>query len=109
MFYLSLSHLCLSFHFTLPHSHSVSLSPTPCFSPIKPHQTPLPYPHLPPAAAPITSSIAWQLAKLDVDIIKAGFPAASNDDFEAVKTISKEVGNAVDADGYLPVICGLSL
>ncbi|KAM4106077.1 hypothetical protein ACB094_04G040200 [Castanea mollissima] len=52
--------------------------------------------------------IARQLAKLGVDIIEAGFPAASNDDFEAVKTIAKEVGNAVDADGYVPVICGLS-
>ncbi|KAK4566829.1 hypothetical protein RGQ29_002901, partial [Quercus rubra] len=52
--------------------------------------------------------IARQLAKLGVDIIEAGFPAASNDDFEAVKTIAKEVGNTVDADGYVPVICGLS-
>ncbi|KAK4566831.1 hypothetical protein RGQ29_002903 [Quercus rubra] len=52
--------------------------------------------------------IARQLAKLGVDIIEAGFPAASNDDFEAVKTIAKEVGNAVDAYGYVPVICGLS-
>ncbi|XP_030939183.1 2-isopropylmalate synthase 1, chloroplastic-like [Quercus lobata] len=52
--------------------------------------------------------IARQLAKLGVDIIESGFPAASNDDFEAVKTIAKEVGNAVDADGYVPVICGLS-
>ncbi|KAK6255337.1 hypothetical protein SCA6_016642 [Theobroma cacao] len=52
--------------------------------------------------------IARQLAKLGVDIIEAGFPAASKDDFEAVKTIAKEVGNAVDEDGYVPVICGLS-
>ena len=52
--------------------------------------------------------IARQLAKLGVDIIEAGFPAASNDDFEAVKTIANEVGNAVDAYGYVPVICGLS-
>ncbi|XP_024022133.1 2-isopropylmalate synthase 1, chloroplastic [Morus notabilis] len=52
--------------------------------------------------------IARQLAKLGVDIIEAGFPAASKDDFEAVKTIAKEVGNAVDKDGYVPVICGLS-
>ncbi|KAL5540960.1 hypothetical protein UlMin_044252 [Ulmus minor] len=46
--------------------------------------------------------IARQLAKLDVDIIEAGFPAASKDDFEAVKMIAKEVGNSVDADGYVP-------
>ncbi|KAL5539588.1 hypothetical protein UlMin_046161 [Ulmus minor] len=52
--------------------------------------------------------IARQLAKLGVDIIEAGFPAASKDDFEAVKMIAKEVGNSVDADGYVPVICGLS-
>ncbi|KAM6546100.1 hypothetical protein CsatB_026836 [Cannabis sativa] len=52
--------------------------------------------------------IARQLSKLGVDIIEAGFPAASKDDFEAVKIIAKEVGNAVDADGYVPVICGLS-
>ncbi|GKV09602.1 hypothetical protein SLEP1_g21077 [Rubroshorea leprosula] len=52
--------------------------------------------------------VARQLAKLGVDIIEAGFPAASKDDFEAVKTIAKEVGNAVDKTGYVPVICGLS-
>ncbi|KAL9431686.1 hypothetical protein AB3S75_026813 [Citrus x aurantiifolia] len=53
--------------------------------------------------------IARQLAKLGVDIIEAGFPAASKEDFEAVRTIAKEVGNAVDAEsGYVPVICGLS-
>ncbi|XP_022735709.1 2-isopropylmalate synthase 2, chloroplastic-like isoform X2 [Durio zibethinus] len=52
--------------------------------------------------------IARQLAKLGVDIIEAGFPAASKDDFEAVKAIAKEVGNAVDEKGYVPVICGLS-
>ncbi|KDP42866.1 hypothetical protein JCGZ_23808 [Jatropha curcas] len=52
--------------------------------------------------------IARHLSKLGVDIIEAGFPAASNDDFEAVKTIAKEVGNAVDDEGYVPVICGLS-
>ncbi|XP_043811814.1 2-isopropylmalate synthase 2, chloroplastic isoform X3 [Manihot esculenta] len=52
--------------------------------------------------------IARQLSKLGVDIIEAGFPAASKDDFEAVKTIAKEVGNAVDEDDYVPVICGLS-
>ena len=35
--------------------------------------------------------IARQLAKLGVDIIEAGFPIASPDDFEAVKTIAGEV------------------
>nr|XP_023898598.1 2-isopropylmalate synthase 1, chloroplastic-like [Quercus suber]POE53070.1 2-isopropylmalate synthase 2, chloroplastic [Quercus suber] len=52
--------------------------------------------------------VARQLAKLGVDIIEAGFPAASNGDFEAVKTIAKEVGNAIDVNRYVPVICGLS-
>ncbi|KAG5153359.1 hypothetical protein AAZX31_10G280200 [Glycine max] len=52
--------------------------------------------------------VARQLAKLGVDIIEAGFPAASKDDFEAVKMIAQAVGNAVENDGYVPVICGLS-
>jgi 2-isopropylmalate synthase len=36
-------------------------------------------------------AIAQQLAVLGVDIIEAGFPAASNGDFEAVEAISREV------------------
>ena len=52
--------------------------------------------------------IARQLARLGVDIIEAGFPAASKADLEAVKSIAMDVGNAVDEDGYVPVICGLS-
>ncbi|KAJ9701370.1 hypothetical protein PVL29_006636 [Vitis rotundifolia] len=52
--------------------------------------------------------IARQLAKLGVDIIEAGFPAASKDDLDAVKIIAKEVGNAVDENGHVPVICGLA-
>ena len=47
--------------------------------------------------------IARQLAKLGVDVIEAGFPIASRDDFEAVSRIAKEVGNEV-VDGYSPVI-----
>ncbi len=47
--------------------------------------------------------IARQLAKLGVDIIEAGFPAASPDDLEAVARIAKEVGTA---DG--PTIAGLA-
>lgn len=43
-----------------------------------------------------------------VDIIEAGFPVASPDDFEAVRAIAMDVGNAVDDTGYVPVICGLS-
>lgn len=44
--------------------------------------------------------IAKQLAKLGVDIIEAGFPIASQGDFEAVSAIAKNI------DG--PVICGLA-
>lgn len=43
-----------------------------------------------------------------VDIIEAGFPIASPDDFAAVRAIAMDIGNAVDTDGYVPVICGLS-
>ena len=35
--------------------------------------------------------IAHQLAKLKVDIIEAGFPIASEGDFQAVKTVAKEI------------------
>jgi len=52
--------------------------------------------------------IARMLAKLGVDIIEAGFPIASPDDFNAVKTIADTVGNEVFEDGFVPVICGLS-
>lgn len=48
--------------------------------------------------------IANQLAKLGVDIIEAGFPIASEGDFEAVAKIAKSVGNLADP----PIICGLS-
>ncbi|XP_077218035.1 2-isopropylmalate synthase A-like isoform X2 [Tasmannia lanceolata] len=52
--------------------------------------------------------IARQLARLGVDIIEAGFPAASRDDLDAVKMIAKEVGNSISEDGHVPVICGLA-
>ncbi|MCI3948995.1 MAG: 2-isopropylmalate synthase [Acidimicrobiales bacterium] len=44
--------------------------------------------------------IAEQLARLGVDVIEAGFPVASEGDFEAVKAIAATVSG--------PVICGLS-
>src|SRR3989304_9022471 len=47
--------------------------------------------------------IARQLARLGVDIIEAGFPAASPDDLAAVQRIAREGGTP---DG--PVICGLA-
>ncbi|XP_025633416.1 probable 2-isopropylmalate synthase [Arachis hypogaea] len=51
-------------------------------------------------------NIARQLAKLGVDVIEAGFPCSSKDDFAAVKMIAEEVGSNVDDDGYVPVIAG---
>lgn len=47
--------------------------------------------------------IARQLDRLGVDVIEAGFPAASPDDLAAVQRIAREVGTS---DG--PVICGLA-
>jgi len=44
--------------------------------------------------------IARQLARVNVDVIEAGFPVISDGDFEAVKTIATEI------DG--PIICGLA-
>jgi 2-isopropylmalate synthase len=51
--------------------------------------------------------VARALARLGVDIIEAGFPAASPDDLEAVRRIAIEVGNPADG-GKAPVICGLA-
>ncbi|XP_027920068.1 probable 2-isopropylmalate synthase isoform X2 [Vigna unguiculata] len=51
--------------------------------------------------------IARQLAKMGVDIIEAGFPCASQEDFNAVKMIAQEVGNKCDDDGYVPVIVAI--
>ncbi|XP_025633421.1 probable 2-isopropylmalate synthase [Arachis hypogaea] len=53
-------------------------------------------------------NIARQLAKLGVDVIEAGFPCSSKDDFAAVKMIAQEVGSNVDDDGYVPVIAGVA-
>ena len=45
-------------------------------------------------------AIAHQLVRLKVDVIEAGFPISSNEDFEAVRRIGQEVEG--------PAICGLS-
>ncbi|MDI6703244.1 MAG: 2-isopropylmalate synthase [bacterium] len=45
--------------------------------------------------------IAKQLARLGVDIIEAGFPITSSDDFKAVRLIAKEIKGG-------PIICGLA-
>jgi 2-isopropylmalate synthase len=52
--------------------------------------------------------IARQLARLGVDIIEAGFPVASPDDFAAVQLIAREVGQAGPGAAAPPVICGLA-
>src|SRR5687767_2945116 len=48
--------------------------------------------------------VAKALARLRVDVIEAGFPAASPDDLAAVRTIAEEVGGGEGA----PIICGLA-
>jgi 2-isopropylmalate synthase len=45
-------------------------------------------------------TLARQLEKLGVDVIEAGFPIASDGDFEAVKAVAKAIRE--------PVICGLA-
>jgi 2-isopropylmalate synthase len=54
--------------------------------------------------------VARALARLGVDIIEAGFPAASPDDLEAVRRIAAEVGNppAGEQQARVPVIAGLA-
>src|SRR5690349_11394819 len=58
--------------------------------------------------SPEKLEIARQLAKLGVDIIEAGFPAASPDDLEAVKQIAQEVGNPLEPGARVPIIAGLA-
>ena len=55
--------------------------------------------------------IARMLSRLGVDVIEAGFPAASNDDFDAVRCIAATVGSeAVSGRPQKtpPSICGLA-
>jgi 2-isopropylmalate synthase len=51
--------------------------------------------------------VARSLARLGVDVIEAGFPAASPDDLEAVRRIAVEVGRSSNG-ARVPVICGLA-
>jgi 2-isopropylmalate synthase len=44
--------------------------------------------------------IARQLEKLRVDVIEAGFPAASNGDFEAVRSVAGIIKDSI--------VCGLA-
>ncbi|HET7343217.1 MAG TPA: 2-isopropylmalate synthase [Methylomirabilota bacterium] len=48
--------------------------------------------------------MARQLARLNVDVIEAGFPISSEEDFEATREVARQVGQLPGA----PVICGLS-
>jgi 2-isopropylmalate synthase len=48
--------------------------------------------------------MARQLARLNVDVIEAGFPISSDEDFEATREVARQVGGL---DGA-PIICGLS-
>lgn len=48
--------------------------------------------------------IARALARMGVDVIEAGFPAASPDDLEAVRRIAQEVGQGEKS----PIVCGLA-
>jgi len=52
-------------------------------------------------------SVARQLARLRVDVIEAGFPAASRGDWEAVHAVASEVGAATGEEGA-PMICALA-
>ena len=51
--------------------------------------------------------VARSLARLGVDVIEAGFPAASPDDLEAVRRVALEVGQYQNGKKP-PVICGLA-
>jgi len=54
--------------------------------------------------------VARSLARMGVDIIEAGFPAASPDDLEAVRRIAVEIGNPPkgDPEVKVPTIAGLA-
>jgi 2-isopropylmalate synthase len=62
--------------------------------------------------SPEKLEIARALARLGVDVIEAGFPAASPDDLEAVRRIAIEVGNtpagSTGTDSQSPTICALA-
>ena len=58
--------------------------------------------------SPEKLEIARALARLGVDVIEAGFPAASPDDLEAVRRIAIEVGGEPASNVKSPIICGLA-
>jgi len=53
--------------------------------------------------------VARALGRLGVDVIEAGFPAASPDDLAAVRTIASQVGTgSATPSGAPPIVCGLA-
>jgi 2-isopropylmalate synthase len=52
--------------------------------------------------------VARSLARLGVDVIEAGFPAASPGDLDAVRTIAREVGSPAGGRGEPPIIAALA-
>src|SRR5690348_9280784 len=55
--------------------------------------------------------VARALSRLGVDVIEAGFPSASPDDFQAVHDIAETVGlQAIEGSpsGEPPIVCGLA-
>jgi 2-isopropylmalate synthase len=56
--------------------------------------------------------IARALARMGVDVIEAGFPAASPDDLEGVRRIALDIGRRlpgeVEPSRQVPIICGLA-
>ncbi|HEY2404921.1 MAG TPA: 2-isopropylmalate synthase [Polyangiaceae bacterium] len=55
--------------------------------------------------------VARALARLGIDVIEAGFPSASPDDFQAVRTIAEQIGKEAVAgrpSSEPPIICGLA-
>jgi len=62
--------------------------------------------------ASLTSSekleIARSLTRLGVDVIEAGFPAASPDDFQGVQRIAQDIGVSKGRESRIPSICGLA-
>ncbi|NLE45070.1 MAG: 2-isopropylmalate synthase [Chloroflexi bacterium] len=54
--------------------------------------------------------LAQQLARLGVDVIEAGFPAASPDDLRSVQRVAQVVGStaAGETQYKVPIICGLA-
>jgi len=58
--------------------------------------------------SPEKLEIARALARLGVDVIEAGFPAASPDDLEAVRRIAIEIGGEPGSNAESPIICGLA-